>query len=294
MGTEATEVAVFVSVDGSKPAYMLGAQHAIKGENPTGDTIQDQVDGSDNSVNHRERGRLAMVWKESSGRQFDAYDQTPAFPLIGDDDPDDPDSTYGRGLTQLTLPEPTRQQVWDWVENLKEGVEHFDNNYSNTQSTIEGWYDHWENPPDQPTHIANITSWAWDPNNVNGNYEMKTDAEIEAIKQLFEDDSIDIQRQDDDWGNEEFYVRDAADATDPPWSVHTPENSTREENHFDGQQVSKILNMQAYLQFNAGSGAAGFPAIVDEFGIIRRRIADDTWGNLTGYINHYDGEPWNS
>jgi hypothetical protein len=63
MGTEATEVAVFVSVDGSKPAYMLGAQHAIKGENPTSDTITETT--NNNFEN-------AMVFTESSFRQFNA------------------------------------------------------------------------------------------------------------------------------------------------------------------------------------------------------------------------------
>ena len=247
----------------------------VKGENPEDGELVTETPGTGTDPEERRRGRLAMVWKESSGRQFDAFDQTPSFPLIGDDDPDDPDSTYGWGLTQLTLPEPTRQQVWDWVKNLEEGIEHFDGNYDDTLENVEGWHGYWENPPDAPDYIPSITTWEWSPNNVDDNYLARTDAQIQDIQELYQNGIL-TDRVDDQWPDGTFETRDTRE-------------DNREQAELDEKAVSRVLNMQGYLQFNAG---ATFPAIVDEFGIIRRRIAPGTWDNVTGYAQLYDNQPW--
>ncbi len=289
MGAEDIYVNAAVSVSGSDSFTVIGDGFEIKGINPTGDTIQDQVDGSDNSVNHRERGRMAMVWKESSlqgrpeqftGCEFIVVEDGDDFWDCSDADPNDPNFPLrapdnGWGLTQLTDPKPTRLQVWNWVENLEEGIERFDGNYDDTLENVEGWYGYWENPPDAPDYIPSITTWEWSPNNVDDNYLARTDAQIQDIQELYQNGIL-TDRVDDQWPDGTFETRDTRE-------------DNREQAELDGKVVSRVLNMQGYLQFNAG---ATFPAIVDEFGIIRRRIAPGTWDNVTGYAQLYDNQPW--
>jgi hypothetical protein len=64
----------------------------------------------------------ALVWHESRGRQFrgPANGGTSACPLYSDD------WLGGVGLMQLTRPAPTREQTWNWRENIRGGLDLFE------------------------------------------------------------------------------------------------------------------------------------------------------------------------
>jgi len=262
----------------------------VKGENPEDGELVTETPGTGTDPEERRRGRLAMIWRESSARQFDAFDQTPAFPLVGDDDPGDPDSTFGWGLTQITF-DPDRRFVWDWQENLAEGVDRFHDNFRETLETIVGWRSHW-NSQSNPD-IQNITRWTWNPQNNSGQYAQRTTQDLQDILALFQNNTI-------DWHDPGKLPYDP-DGTLPSWAHEDVpplrdfpgrDNTARETNHLHNEPVHKVVNAQGYLQYN--TGADEFPAMFGEFGVIRRYIADDTWNNVTGYMSEYDDEPWNN
>lgn len=130
--------------------------YRIRGENPT----QAQIFAIANTLEER-----AVCWAESSHRQFNAARHTGiGWPLHGPPD--------GWGLMQLELSNPIKNwgedELWNWRENLREGVGYLEEIYAGAEQYLNHWYDtaandnnennDWpSNPADDPENIWDDT-----------------------------------------------------------------------------------------------------------------------------------------
>ena len=258
----------------------------IRGENPRVEDIEEHIeDESDDDLwDEIDRGLKAMVWQESNFRQFNSPPgvtapggpaDTPAFPLLSFDN--------GWGMTQLTsLDRVNQNRVWSWEDNLNEGMLFYEQIAEGAEGQIIDWR--------ELHHSDELkeTDWTWDPEDLTSKYQMRSDTNMgEIVMRVVEGD---ILAEDLDEGDTRI-ERVERDSEEYPYFDDNPDrNFEREQNWLDGEDVSKILNAQGYLRFNAGPNV--FPALVGEFGTIRRLIGEQAWTNLEGYIESYDEKAW--
>ena len=146
MTVSVTAVFNDVSLTASRSGYQIHAQ------NPT----QAQIFSIATRLEHK-----AVAWQESSHRQFNAVRHTGiGLPLPGPPD--------GWGLMQLELRNPVEnwgeRELWDWRENLSEGVQYLSGRYAEAETYLNHHYglaarkidtsEHWpSNPADDPKNL---------------------------------------------------------------------------------------------------------------------------------------------
>jgi len=303
----------------------------VKGENPSANSIENHVEAeSDNGLSPNDeidRALKAMVWHESdlqgrpeqfSGCEYDlgtgtwdcagADPNNPNFPLLRPVPGD-----YGWGLTQITDPVPTRDQIWDWEENIEEGIERFENAFEVSRDAItSGWsmqhqdYFRWREQnaeglreradelegagdpetAEQYRDYADELEWTFDPRDHNSgasDYEMRDDLDdlaeaIEAANQLLPS----YQNGD--------YIFDGNNQL-PELENRSIDDESFVSDNLDGESVFRVWAYNAYLRYNSSQNF-----LFDEYGIpLRDLTADDPIDggpNLERYIEEYDDQNW--
>ena len=118
--------------------------YQIHGENPT----KNQIFGLASQAEYK-----AICWQESWHKQYgESYRDTPyvgvELPLFGAPD--------GWGLMHED-PLPSERHLWDWRENLSDGIDHLENtSYSEAITYLTTWYDRDEADATKP-------DWTWNP-----------------------------------------------------------------------------------------------------------------------------------
>ncbi len=152
----ANRMTVFVTVATNGPSLTASRSgYQIHGQNPT----QAQIFSIATRLEHK-----AVAWQESTHRQFDAVRHTGiGLPLLGPPD--------GWGLMQLELSNPVENwgeaELWDWRENLSEGVQYLADIYKEAKGSLTENYrlavineelDEWtSNPADDPENLWDDT-----------------------------------------------------------------------------------------------------------------------------------------